>query len=161
MKIWHNSATRDRRSGFATAACCAFDDIRQYISLPFTIGVNIVKSLSQMLGAILPRVNYNYYWISQWEKNCFSSVVTLADALFLWLTACLSGISQEWLRRTYIQAKLVMNSVNPLEPSLWNINHSFTSVVSWGRETHTENCVCVWERERERERERHGTKICH
>lgn len=35
-----------------------------------------------------------------------------------------------------LQAEAVINSVNPLEASLWNINHSFTSVVSWDRETH-------------------------
>lgn len=46
-----------------------------------------------------------------------------------------------------LQAKLVISSVNPLEPSLWNINHSFTSV--WSAEAH---CLCVYVCMRKRER---------
>ena len=45
------------------------------------------------------------------------------------------------------RAKLVISSVNPLESSLWNTNHSSTYVVSWGHDTHTDThtqCIRVW-----------------
>ena len=39
-----------------------------------------------------------------------------------------------------LKAKLVISSVNPPQASLWNINHSFTSAVSWEREMDTGDC---------------------